>query len=102
MGRLKQTLKEASGVKYSQAEAKKKTTTTRELTTINIKIPKTTKQWLSQKAQQVRDNNTSPVPPNERVYPQHLINVAIEMLEKSDVDWSQVSNIDELREKLNL
>jgi hypothetical protein len=72
------------------------------LVAINIKIPKTQKDWLTHKAIEVRDNKDKPVPPGERVYPQHLIRVAIELLENADIDWSRVRNIEELREQLNL
>ncbi len=67
------------------------------LVTVNIKIRKDQKDWLTDTASQVRDNNTDPVPPAERVYPQHLIGVAIDLLEAADVDWGQVKNVDELR-----
>jgi hypothetical protein len=50
----------------------------------------------------VRENNLEPVPPSERVFPQHLIGVAIDLLSKTDVDWSQVRNVEELRKWLNL
>jgi hypothetical protein len=72
------------------------------LATLNIKVSKSQKDWLGETASQVRDNNTEPVPPSERVYPQHLIGVAIELLQSAQVDWSQVKNIEELREQLNL
>jgi hypothetical protein len=72
------------------------------LVAINIKIPKTQKDWLNHKAVAVRENNADPVPPGERVYPQHLIRVAIELLQTGDVDWSRVRNIEDLREQLNL
>jgi hypothetical protein len=48
--------------------------------TVNIKITKGQKDWLAETASFVRENNTEPVPPSERVYPQHLIGVAIELL----------------------
>lgn len=70
--------------------------------TINIKISKSQKDWLSDTASMVRDNNDEPVPPSERVYPQHLIGVAISLLQSSDIDWSQVKNEKELRQQLNL
>lgn len=72
------------------------------LTTVNIKIGKSQKQWLYDTASQVRENNKDPVAPADRVYPQHLIGVAIELLQASEVDWSQVRNIEELRQHLNL
>ena len=72
------------------------------LVTINIKITRSGQEWLTDTARQVRENNLEPVPPNARVFPQHLIGVAIELLSKADVDWSQVKNIEELRKSLNL
>ena len=72
------------------------------LVTVNIKIRKDQKDWLTDTASQVRDNNTDPVPPAERVYPQHLIGVAIDLLQSVDVDWSEVKNVEELREQLDL
>jgi hypothetical protein len=72
------------------------------LVTVNIKITKSQKDWLAETASQVRDNNTEPVPPAERVYPQHLIGVAIELLKAAEVDWTQVKNVEDLREQLNL
>lgn len=74
----------------------------KKLVTVNIKITKSQKDWLAETATQVRDNNTDPVPPAERVYPQHLIGVAIDLLKESEVDWSQVKNVDDLREQLNI
>lgn len=107
--RLKQTaLKQTSGVNKEPAtaqkkpEKRKKTSPSNELVSVNIKIPKSSKQWLSEQAQQVRDNNRDPVPPKERVYPQHLITVAIELLQNSSIDWSQIHNLEELRLHLNL
>jgi hypothetical protein len=70
--------------------------------TVNIKITKGQKDWLAETASQVRENNTEPVPPSERVYPQHLIGVAIELLRSQDVNWSQIKNVEDLREQLNL
>jgi hypothetical protein len=72
------------------------------LVTVNIKITKSQKDWLAETASQVRDNNDEPVPPAERVYPQHLIGTAIELLRAAEVDWNQVQNVEELRERLNL
>jgi hypothetical protein len=72
------------------------------LVTVNIKVPKSQRDWLTETASQVRDNNSEPVPSKERVYPQHLIGVAIELLRAQDVDWSQVKNVEYLREQLNL
>lgn len=70
--------------------------------TVNIQISKTQKDWLAKTASQVRENNTEPVPPSERVYPQHLIGVAIELLRSADVDWNLVQNVEDLRRMLSL
>lgn len=70
--------------------------------TINIKITRTQHDWLTDTARTVRDNNTEAVPPGERVYPQHLIGVAIELLLSCDVDWSQVKNTEDLKRLLSL
>ena len=70
--------------------------------TVNIKIRKDQKDWLADTASQVRENNLEPVPPAERVYPQHLIGVALDLLEAAGVDWGEVKNVEQLREYLNL
>jgi hypothetical protein len=72
------------------------------LVTINIKITRVQQEWLTDTARQVRENNLDPVPPAERVFPQHLIGVAVDLLRKAEVDWSQVKNVEELRKWLNL
>lgn len=72
------------------------------LTTINIKIERKQQRWLQDMAQQVRDNNEYAVPPSERVYPQHLIGAAIDLLKAQNLDWEAIHNIEELKESLNL
>ncbi len=69
---------------------------------INIKIRKDQKDWLADTAFIVRENNLEAVPPIERVYPQHLIGIAIDLLQNTEIDWEQIKNINELREQLNL
>ena len=88
--------KENDELRTKNYELKKK------LVTVNIKITKSQKDWLAETATEVRDNNTEPVPPAERVYPQHLIGVAIDLLNSAEVDWSEVKNVDDLREQLNI
>jgi hypothetical protein len=51
---------------------------------INIKITKVQRDWLTQIASQIRDNNESPVPPQDQVFPQHLIGIAIDLLNSYD------------------
>ena len=70
--------------------------------TINIKISRQNHEWLTDTSRTVRDNNLEPVPPSDRVYPQHLISIAIELLTKSDVDWSIVKNVEDLKQQLNI
>jgi hypothetical protein len=94
---VKSAKSEAKLVKKTKIKQKKE-----QLVTVNIKIRKDQKEWLADTASTVRDNNTEPVPPSERVYPQHLIGVAIDFLEAAGVDWGEVRNVEELREQLNL
>ncbi len=72
------------------------------LVTVNIKIARSQQEWLAQTARTVRENNDEPVPPADRVFPQHLIGVAIDLLQRADLDWSQVRNAEDLRQQLNL
>ena len=70
--------------------------------TVNIKISRTQHEWLTDTARTVRDNNTEPVPPGDRVYPQHLIGVAIELLQAGDIDWTEVKNVEDLKRLLDI
>lgn len=72
------------------------------LVTVNIKITRSQQEWLAQTARTVRENNDEPVPPAERVFPQHLIGAAIDLLQRTEVDWSPVRNVEDLRKQLNL
>jgi hypothetical protein len=73
------------------------------LVAVNFKITTRNQQeWLADTARLVRDNNAQAVPPAERVYPQHLMGVAISLLQQADVDWSQIKNVEQLRKQLNL
>jgi hypothetical protein len=69
---------------------------------INIKITKLQRDWLTQIASQIRDNNENPVPPQDRVFPQHLIGIAIDLLNSHDIDWDKIRNIDDLRRYFDL
>jgi hypothetical protein len=73
-----------------------------ELVTINIKITRDQKDWLADMAQLVRDNNDTPVAPGDRVYPQHLIGVAIDLLQSSDLDWGEVRTLEDIKQHLSL
>lgn len=72
------------------------------LSTLNIKVPRSQQRWLQDTAQQVRDNNTEAVPPDQRIYPQHLIQAAIALLQAQDLDWRAIHNMDELKKTLNI
>lgn len=91
---------EAPATAPPKAKAKRKAPD--KLTNVNIKISRNQQRWLQDTAQQVRDNNSDPVPPDQRVYPQHLIGVAIDLLKSQGIDWSEVRNAEELRDRLNL
>jgi hypothetical protein len=67
---------------------------------INIKMSQSQQEWLAATAKTVRRNNSLPVPAKERVYPQHLISLAVELLQSADVDWEDVKTIADLREQL--
>lgn len=88
--------------KHPAKAKKRKSKPSETLTTVNIKIKRDQHQWLSDTARQVRDNNVEPVPPSDRVYPQHLIGIAIEILKSKDLEWSEIKTIEELKEQLNL
>jgi hypothetical protein len=48
---------------------------------------------LAATAKMVRRNNSLPVPAKKRVYPQHLISLAVELLQSANVDWEEVKTI---------
>lgn len=91
-------------VKVTKASASKAKKAPKEekLITVNIKIRETQHQWLMSTARQVRDNNTDPVPASDRVYPQHLIQVAVDLLQSADLDWDEVKNAGDIRRALGL
>ena len=53
-------------------------------------------------AQMIRNNRFIATLPSQRVYPQHLIGVAIDLLQNVDVDWNEVKNVKQLREVLKI
>lgn len=81
-------------------DTKKKTVGS--MKTVNIKISQKQQRWLANTAQAIRDNNREPVPPELRVFPQHLIGIAIDLLENQNIDLDQIKNAEELRKTLNL
>ena len=89
-------------VVVKKVAAKTKKVTQEKLVTVNIKIKRSQQEWLADTAQTVRSNNTEPVSPSDRVFPQHLIGVAIELLKNTDVDWEKVKTLTELKNYLKL
>jgi hypothetical protein len=79
-----------------------KTSQKKKLAPVNIKLEDRQRVLLDEKARMIRSNNLEAVPAKDRVYPQHLIAVAIDLLLNSDIDWSEVKNIEQLREGLDL
>jgi hypothetical protein len=69
---------------------------------VNIKVPIAQQKWLADTAQQVRGNNDAAVAAIDRVFPQHLIQVAIDLLKAQGIDWTEVKNVAELRDSLNI
>ena len=72
------------------------------LVTVNIKIKRSQQEWLADTAQAIRSNNTEPVSPSDRVFPQHLIGLAIELLKNADVKWDEIKTVKDLKQYLNL
>jgi hypothetical protein len=69
---------------------------------INIDIGESRHNRLNELAAQIRANNSAPVPPSERMYPIHLIQIAIDfLLDGVDLDWDEVQKPEDLREALN-
>ena len=70
--------------------------------TVNIKLAESQHDWLTKTARKVRGNNDAPVPARDRVFPQHLIGVAVELLKHSEIDWDSVQNAGDLKQQLKL
>ena len=86
-----------------KAKARKKPIAKDEKTaTLNIQVTRAQQRWLQDTAQAIRDNNDEPVPGPQRVYPVHLIQAAIDLLESQDVKWDEIQNSEGLRNTLNL
>lgn len=69
---------------------------------INIDIGERRHNRLNDIAAQVRASNTDPVAPSERMYPIHLIQIAIDfLLDGFEIDWNEIQKPEDLRELLN-
>lgn len=85
-----------------KVKAKSKTKKQESYATLNIQIARQRQRWLQDTAQQVRDNSTEPVPPIERVYPCHLIEIAIDLLKSQDINWDEIKTAEGLRDRLKI
>jgi hypothetical protein len=88
-------VEESKPIKTAEAEPEKSVS-------VNIKVPSSQQKWLADTAQQVRGNNDLAVAAADRVFPQHLIQVAIDLLKAQGIDWTEVKNVAELRDSLNI
>jgi len=69
---------------------------------INIDIGESRHNRLNELAARIRANNSAPVVPSERMYPIHLIQIAIDfLLDDLDLDWDEIQKPEDLREALN-
>ena len=69
---------------------------------INIDIGERRHNRLNELAAQIRANNADPVAPSERMYPIHLIQIAIDfLLDGFEIDWDKIQKPDDLRKVLN-
>lgn len=69
---------------------------------INIDIGERRHNRLTALSAQIRGNNDTPVPPAERMYPIHLIQIAIDhLLDGVNMDWNEIRNSEDLKEALN-
>lgn len=82
-----------------KAKAGKKSTA--KTATLNIQVTRAQQRWLQNTAQDIRDNNDSPVPGPQRVYPVHLIQAAIDLLRTQDIEWDEIKDVEGLKDALN-
>jgi len=69
---------------------------------VNIDIGESRHNRLNEIAAQIRASNTDPVAPSERMYPIHLIQIAIDfLLDGLEIDWDEIKKPEDLREVLN-
>ena len=83
----------------SRAKGKAKTDRPKK---VNIDIGESRHNRLNEIAAQIRASNTDPVAPSERMYPIHLIQIAIDfLLDGLEIDWDEIKKPEDLREVLN-
>jgi len=94
-----ESVPESQSERSSLAQDKTKTDRPKK---INIDIGESRHNRLNELAAQIRANNTEPVAPSERMYPIHLIQIAIDfLLDGVEIDWDKVQKPDDLRKVLN-
>lgn len=89
-------------VPNKQAKTKKKSQAKSRTATLNIQVTRAQQRWLQNTAQDIRDNNDAPVPGPQRVYPVHLIQAAIDLLRTQDIEWDTITDVEGLKDALNL
>lgn len=85
-----------------KAKTKKKSQAKSKTATLNIQVTRAQQRWLQNTAQDIRDNNDAPVPGPKRVYPVHLIQAAIDLLRTQDIEWDAITDVEGLKDALNL
>lgn len=69
---------------------------------VNIDIGESRHNRLNGIAAQIRASNTDPVAPSDRMYPIHLIQIAIDfLLDGLEIDWNEIKKPEDLRKVLN-
>ena len=92
---------ESVGQSERSSRAKEKAKTDRPKK-VNIDIGEGRHNRLNEIAAQIRASNTDPVAPSERMYPIHLIQIAIDfLLDGLEIDWDEIKKPEDLREVLN-
>jgi hypothetical protein len=84
--------------KTAKKTATKKPKEPEKMTT--IKIPQSLARGLADRAQQVRNNNTEPVAPSDRVYPAHLVQATLEHLLELPIDWDSIKSVEDFQQVL--
>ncbi|NJR51497.1 MAG: hypothetical protein HC780_19870 [Leptolyngbyaceae cyanobacterium CSU_1_3] len=94
-----ESVPESQSERSSLAQDKTKTDRPKK---INIDIGESRHNRLNELAARIRANNTDPVAPSERMYPIHLIQIAIDfLLDGVEIDWDKIQKPDDLRKVLN-
>lgn len=93
---------QSSGSKAPKVKKASKAKKKEQKSALNISIDRKLQRWLRDTAEDCRRNKAAPQAGEERVYPVHLIEVAIKLLQAQEIDWDDVSTIQQIEEKLGL